>query len=208
MISKYLETIENDLQKKEVEHHEEKIRNLSEWIVKEQNNGTAAKLNFICTHNSRRSQFAQVWCTFVQDYFGLNITEAYSGGTEITACNERTVAALRRAGFNIEATGTGNPVYSITTDDSDTEIKIWSKLYDDESNPSDRFAAIMTCDHADANCPFIPGAAIRIPLTYTDPKYTDDTEQEETAYDETCKMIATDMIRLFKKVKALHSKTD
>lgn len=208
MISKYLKAIEKDLQEEEIERHEEKIRDISEWIFEEQNNETAAKLNFICTHNSRRSQFAQVWCTFVQDYFGLKTVEAYSGGTEVTACNERTIEALKRAGFNIEASGTGNPVYTVSTNDSDTAIKIWSKLYDDDFNPSDRFAAIMTCDHADANCPFIPGATIRIPLTYTDPKYADETEQEETAYDETCKMIATDMVRLFNKVKALNPKSD
>ena len=33
----------------------------------------------------------------------------------------------------------------------------------------------MTCDHADENCPLIPGAKTRIPLTYVDPKVADET---------------------------------
>ena len=31
----------------------------------------------------------------------------------------------------------------------------------------------MVCDHADQNCPFIPGATARIPLRYKDPKEFD-----------------------------------
>lgn len=185
------------------DRHDDLLHRIAEYIVKENKTGNKAQLNFICTHNSRRSQFTQTWCSIVQAWKNIDIADAYSGGTEVTACNERTVAALERAGCKAEKEGNENPVYTVKADNFDKEIKLWSKVYDDDANPDERFAAVMTCDHADANCPFIPGASKRFPLTYTDPKYADDTDQEEIAYDMTCKMIATDMIRLFKKVEEL-----
>lgn len=203
MISTFLQSIEQELLQNPEDRHQELIEKIAEWIVSENKSGKKAHLNFICTHNSRRSQFAQTWCALVQSHFKMDVVESYSGGTEVTACNERTIAALKRVGCRVESTEKENPVYTITDPETDTQIKLWSKVFDDESNPKGRFAAIMTCDHADANCPFIPGAAIRIPLTYTDPKYADDTPEENEAYDTTCKIIATDMIRLFTTIQKM-----
>jgi arsenate reductase (thioredoxin) len=203
MITPFLKSIESKLSLFPTDRHEDLIQKIAEFIIEENKSGDIAKLNFICTHNSRRSQFAQTWCSLVQAYLEIDVAEAYSGGTEVTACNERTVAALERAGCVISKDGSKNPVYSVSDEESNKKVKLWSKVFDDEANPKGRFAAIMTCDHADQNCPFIPGAAIRVPLTYTDPKYADDSDKEESAYDLTCHIIATDMIRLFKKVKSM-----
>ncbi|TVP98339.1 MAG: protein-tyrosine-phosphatase [Balneolaceae bacterium] len=197
MVSNWLNSIKENLEKNPTDRHQEHIVSLSNWIAEETNRGNRANLNFICTHNSRRSQFAQTWCHVVQKWYGIDVANSYSGGTEVTACNERTIAALKRTGLSVGSDGAENPVYSITDSELDLNLRLWSKVYDDPSNSAERFAAVMTCDHADQNCPFIPGAAIRIPLTYTDPKYADDTEEEETAYDQTCTIIATDMIRIF-----------
>ncbi|WP_144059748.1 arsenate-mycothiol transferase ArsC [Rhodopirellula sallentina] len=64
------------------------------------------RLTFICTHNSRRSQLAQVWAQTAAAYFGLTREDVlcFSGGTEATACNRRTVEALRRSGFVVTET--------------------------------------------------------------------------------------------------------
>ena len=37
------------------------LRDVSEQIKQEMEQNGEVNLNFICTHNSRRSQFAQVW---------------------------------------------------------------------------------------------------------------------------------------------------
>lgn len=205
MIKQYLKQIETELKNREPDRHQEQIGDLARWIVKQHQSGERVYLNFICTHNSRRSQFAQSWSILVQHYFGQDLFAAGSGGTEVTACNPRTVAALERAGCTIQKKGAQNPVYSISSDLNDATIELWSKLFDDESHPSGSFAAVMTCDHADANCPFIPGASIRIPITYTDPKFADDTDEEKAAYDETCRMIATDMVRLSLAISRLQT---
>src|SRR5688500_11856207 len=44
-------------------------------------------LNFICTHNSRRSHIAQVWAQAAACYYDVANIKTYSGGTEATAFN-------------------------------------------------------------------------------------------------------------------------
>ena len=76
--------------------------------------GGEANLTFICTHNSRRSHLAQIWAQVAARYYGLEGVKTFSGGTEATACNIRTVRALRRAGFSVvDSTGGENPVYLV-----------------------------------------------------------------------------------------------
>lgn len=208
MASKWLTQLASELEGSTPDRHEGHIDSIAEWIVQQHQKGDRANVSFICTHNSRRSQFAQVWFRVVQLYADLDIADSFSGGTEVTACNERTIASLKRTGLKIKTqnTETDNPVYEISYNNSpEPVLKLWSKLYDDDQNPSKDFAAVMACDHADQNCPFIPGASIRVPLTYTDPKYADNTNEEEQAYDQTCKIIATDMIRLVNKINLLIS---
>ncbi|MEM6771423.1 MAG: protein-tyrosine-phosphatase, partial [Bacteroidota bacterium] len=70
----------------------------------------------------------------------------------------------------------------------------FSKRYDDAVNPKANFAAVMTCSDADENCPFIPGADVRIPLTYEDPKVADGTPEEATVYDERLREIGRELL--------------
>lgn len=158
-----------------------------------------ARLNFICTHNSRRSQFSQVWGHFLAQEYDLPIT-SYSGGVEVTACNERTVASLNRMGMVIDSEGIDNPKYSVHWNGFEPAT-LFSKVFDDEANPSQNSIALMTCDHADENCPFIPSAWKRLPLRYEDPKRYDDTERESSAYDETRDLIREELDHIFALVK-------
>lgn len=158
-------------------------------------------LTFICTHNSRRSHLGQVWAQVAAGYYGTPQVATFSGGTETTACNPRTVAALQRAGLAVNRTTEGeNPVYEIRYDAERPPIVAFSKVYDQSPNPKEGFAALMTCSHADDNCPYIPGAEQRFPVTYTDPKEADDTPAESETYDARCRQIATEMRYVFSKV--------
>src|SRR5258708_4386175 len=83
-------------------------------VVDQLRAGKTAQITFICTHNSRRSHMSQIWAQTAAYYYGLDKVHAFSGGTEATACNCRTVAAMRRVGFGIEdATSVDNPVYLV-----------------------------------------------------------------------------------------------
>ena len=157
-------------------------------------------LNFICTNNSRRSQFAQVWGQTAANHFGLPV-KCFSGGVEVTACNERTIASLKRMGFRVRAGEGTNPVYSIYYSDDSRPIRAFSKLFDDKENRVGKFAAVMTCADADENCPFIPGTEKRISVRYEDPKEFDDTPLEAKKYDERCHQIAAEMFYVFSRIK-------
>ena len=158
-------------------------------------------LLFICTHNSRRSHFSQIWAQIAAHYYGFEEVETFSGGTEATAFNERAVAAIARAGMQIEHPGGENPAYQIRYGDQYPSIVAYSKKYDAPSNPGEDFCAVMTCSSADADCPVIPGAESRIPLLYVDPKVSDGTAQEQSTYDERCLQIAKELFYVWREVK-------
>ena len=174
---------------------------LINYIQDKVNDHKGVKLNFICTHNSRRSQFSQIWGQVAANYYGVDV-KCYSGGVEVTAFNERAVASIERTGFKVEAKGEENPLYSIWDSEDNDPIIAFSKVYDDDANPGEGFAAIMTCSHADENCPFIIGAEARIPVRYEDPKAFDDTDKEAEMYDARSKQIATELFYVFSKVGA------
>ncbi len=161
-----------------------------------------ARLTFICTGNSRRSHMAQLWAAAAASYHGVHGVEAYSGGTEPSAMNPRTIAAIERVGFVVERPAElgDNPRYRVRYADGVPAIEAFSKRYDDPSNPGNGFVAVMTCSEADQDCPFIPGAALRISLPYEDPKVADGTPEETARYDERSRQIATEMLYLFSQV--------
>lgn len=156
---------------------------LADYLQQRKEKGEAIALNFICTHNSRRSHISQIWAAAAAAYYGVELT-TFSGGTEATAFNPRAVAAMERAGFQIEKPGGENPKYQVAFSGEHEPMVCFSKTFDDPVNPKSNFAAIMTCSHADANCPFIPGASFRLSVTYEDPKESDDSPRETEVYDE------------------------
>jgi arsenate reductase len=172
---------------------------MADYLLAKIKQGKEIRLNFICTHNSRRSQFSQVWAQTAAAYFGIDAA-CYSGGVEVTAFNERAVAALMRDGFKVVQKGEENPVYFVFPGEDAEPIITFSKVYNDALNANKEFAAVMTCDHADDNCPFIPGAEKRFPLRFEDPKAFDDSPLEEKMYSERSRQIAAELFYLFEKV--------
>lgn len=162
------------------------------------------RLNFICTHNSRRSHFSQVWAQAMAAYFNINNVCCYSGGTEATALFPFVAETLSKTGFQVSTILAGdNPVYSIKYADDEHPIIGFSKRLDDDFNPKNGFAAIMTCSQADGGCPFIPGAETRIPITFDDPKIFDNTPQQAEKYQERSLQIAAELFYVFSQIKSL-----
>ncbi len=179
----------------------EHLERLAGFVQTKRVAGETARLVFICTHNSRRSQMGQLWAAAAAVYYGVDHVETYSGGLEVTAFNPRAVDALTRAGFQIEA-GTGdNPHRKVTFATGAAPIETFSKKFGDPFNPQQSFAAVMTCSHADAACPLVLGASLRVSIPYEDPKASDGTPEETATYDARSKQIATEMLFLFSRVK-------
>lgn len=187
----YIETILKEVDTIPDER-KELLQRFANYIQQKKEVGKAISLNFICTHNSRRSHISQIWATAAAAHYGIELN-TYSGGTEATAFNPRAVAAMERAGFQIENPGGENPHYLVRFSDEEPALECFSKTFDDPFNPSKEFGAIMTCSHADENCPFIPGVEFRLPLTYEDPKEADDTPEETARYDERVQQIGREI---------------
>jgi len=178
------------------------LTNIANIIIDEYRDREKINLNFICTHNSRRSQFAQAWSFFAVEYFELNNIFTYSGGTETTAFHRNTVKSLQKTGFtfNVIDFSHQNPRYLLSFEGSKKSILGFSKTYDHPDN-SYPYIAITTCNSADENCPFIPDAITRFHLPYSDPKSSDNTELVSETYLNTNKQIAGEIYFIFDYIK-------
>lgn len=178
------------------------LTNIAKVIITEYKDREKINLNFICTHNSRRSQFAQAWSFFAIEYFNLKNIFSYSGGTEVTAFHRNTVKSLQRIGFNFNIIDFShqNPRYLISFEGTKKSILGFSKTYDHTSN-NYPYIAITTCDSADENCPFIPDAIKRFHLPYSDPKISDNTNTTIETYLNTNKQISGEIFFIFEIVK-------
>ncbi len=193
------ETIDIALRQPVSEERKAILQVLIDYLLEKKQKGEPLNLNFICTHNSRRSQFSQIWAQTAADFYGVRAS-CFSGGVEITAFNERAVESVRRSGFRVEVKGEGNPAYSVYYSRDSKPIITFSKLYHDAVNAAEKFAAVMTCSHAGENCPYIPGADARIAVRYEDPRAFDDTPEEAKAYDERSLQIAAELFYVFSRL--------
>jgi arsenate reductase len=165
---------------------------LVEWIVREHKLGRPLHVIVVCTGNSRRSILGATMGNVAAAYYGMPEVRFHSGGTAPTAFNTRTVACLQEIGVEVEPTGTeaprgepktANPIYRVRWGEG-LEATEFSKTYDDASNPQEGFAALMVCGEADAACPFVKGASLRVSMPYLDPKIYDDSAYEAAKYAE------------------------
>ncbi|WP_395092722.1 low molecular weight phosphatase family protein [Vaginella massiliensis] len=178
------------------------LQPLIDYIQGKVNSKKPVNLNFICTHNSRRSHLAQIWSQFAAAYYNISNVNCYSGGTQETALFPKIVETLENQGFQIlKVADSKNPIYAIKFDENSLPVIGFSKKYDDPFNPVSNFAAIMTCSQADEGCPFISGAEKRIPITYEDPKISDDTTEQTEVYQQRSIEIATEMMYVFSQIQ-------
>ena len=178
------------------------LQPLIDFIQTKVDTQQSIRLNFICTHNSRRSHLSQIWAQTMAFHFGIRNVFCYSGGTEATAMFPKVGETLSNQGFQIQQLSSdNNPVYAVKFDENEAAIVCFSKTFDNAFNPNSEFAAIMTCSSADAGCPFIAGAEKRLPIRYEDPKAFDGTDLMDAKYAERSLEIASELYFVFSKIK-------
>ena len=84
------------------DERKELLKNLILYIQEKQEANSPIRLNFICTHNSRRSHLSQIWAQTMAYHFSINKVSCYSGGTEATAMFPKVVETLINQGFLIQ----------------------------------------------------------------------------------------------------------
>jgi len=180
----------------------EVLQPLINYIQTKKNNNETIRLNFICTHNSRRSHLSQIWAQAMAYYFNLKNIYCYSGGTEATAMFPKVAETLYNQGFQIQVLSENeNPVYAVKFAENEHAVICFSKVYRNEFNPKNNFAAIMTCNNADEGCPIVSGAEARFPIKYNDPKSFDGTDMQSAKYAERSLEIAQEMWWMFRSLK-------
>lgn len=181
---------------------EKLLQNIANKIAEVIHKKGTVNINFICTHNSRRSQLAQTWAYYAMEYYKIKNGYSFSSGTTETAFHGNTIKALETCGFKfmLEEFNHKNPKYIINYNGSTKDIVGFSKLIENPINKTP-FIAITTCESANKNCPVIIEALSRFHLPYLDPKKSDDEDYNKEIYLNTSKLIAGEIGLIFKKVK-------
>lgn len=178
------------------------LQPLVKYLQEKINTDENIRLNFICTHNSRRSHLSQIWAQTMAFHFWIKNIFCYSGGTEATAMFPIVAETLAHQGFNIDKLSVSdNPVYAVKYSVNELPIICFSKVYNHPFNPQSKFAAIMTCDNADQGCPMVLGAEARFPIKYLDPKTFDNTEHMNQKYAEKSLEIGQELWYVFSQIK-------
>lgn len=201
MNSKILEIISGFSEASISPERKEILQSLTDYIKTKKDKSESIRLNFICTHNSRRSHLSQIWAQTMAYHFKVPQVFCFSGGTEATALFPKVAETLSHQGFTINTISANpNPVYSIKYANNEISIVCFSKKYDDAFNPESNYAAIITCNSADENCPVVFGAEARIPIKYNDPKEFDGTALMDIKYAERSLEIAQELWYVFMSV--------
>jgi len=115
-----------------------------------------AKVLFVCTHNSARSQMAEGFLR----YLGGSAFEAHSAGTEPGELHPLAVAVMAKEGIDIS----GQRAKSV------------------DDFVQQRFDYVITvCDDANEACPFFPNAASRLHWSIPNPSAAEGTHEERLA---------------------------
>jgi arsenate reductase len=118
--------------------------------------GVRARVLFLCTHNSARSQMAEGMLR----HLGGERFEVHSAGTEATHVRPLAIRAMDEIGIDI----------------SRQESKRLERYLEESFD-----YVITVCDDANEACPFFPGAANRLHWSFEDPSRAKGSEEEQLA---------------------------
>jgi arsenate reductase (thioredoxin) len=130
-----------------------------------------ARVLFLCTHNSARSQMAEGLLRHLAgDRF-----EAHSAGTEVTHVRPLAIRAMNEIGVDISG------------QESKTLERYLGEPFD---------YVITVCDDANEACPFFPGAKDRLHWSLPDPSAAEGSEEERLAVFRSVRDQLRDRVRM------------
>jgi arsenate reductase len=151
-----------------------------------------------CSHNSRRSIFAEAWLTVLARAYGITNLKIYSAGGTATSIPIQTIRTLQAAGLKAKER---NGKWLLSFSDGEA-ISAYSKDLNDPVLPSANFFALMVCGApGEEACPYIPFADERESLWFPDPKKYDGLPGENEQYQSTCRQIAAELKLIFESLK-------
>jgi arsenate reductase len=115
-----------------------------------------ARVLFLCTHNSARSQMAEG----LLRHLGGNRYAAFSAGTEATHVRPLAIRAMSELGIDL------------SLQESKTLDRYLGEPFD---------AVVTVCDQAAEACPVFPGAKRRLHWSFPDPSKAQGSEADQLA---------------------------
>lgn len=144
---------------------------------------------FLCTHNSRRSQYCEVWAKYFSSIYNNKI-KIFSAGVVKTKVHKQIYKSLERVGIGVDKN------LSINTET--ISISPFSKTLTEIEE--EKFISIMTCSDSEKTCPVDNRSLINLKLFYKDPKIYDNSSKEAEEYDKTSFMIACEINFILKNI--------
>ena len=181
----------------------DQLNELAGYISENLTKKEPVQILFVCTNNSRRSQFAEIWAQTAAYYYGLKNISSYSGGIQQTAINYMIIESLKRAGFSVTASEvySENPVYLVSPGRRWKDIFVFSKKIDYWNNPNGHFACVYCSKNLINNNMKIPGSIQTIELPYDNVKIFDNSPGGNLKNDKICKEIGREMFYVMHVVK-------
>ena len=125
----------------------------------ESRTGRPARVLFLCTHNSARSQVAEA----IMRHLGGRGVEVYSAGTEPSRVHPDALATLHELGISAEG----------------LRSKHVNELLDQDFD-----YVITVCDNAREACPVFPRKTERLHWSFPDPSAVKDPDERRRAFRE------------------------
>lgn len=149
---------------------------------------------FVCTHNSRRSQFAQFWLDTFLHNFGIENYNIFSAGTVETEVHKNVISVIEHYGFTVtKDSEINNKKYKIALGKG-YEINLFSKEITSVLEAGlGSFVLIFVCDSAYENCPFVIENQKHFSLTFEDPGRYDEDLNALEYYQKCAYKIAAEM---------------
>ena len=137
-------TIENQIEKLDTNSISSERQNvlqpLVHFIQSKVETNAVVRLNFICTHNSRRSHLSQVWAQTMAHYFDIKMCFVILEEQKQQHFFQLLPKTLESTGFEIETIANGvNPIYAIKYSENEHPILGFSKKFDSNFNPNSNF---------------------------------------------------------------------
>ena len=144
---------------------------------------------FLCTHNSRRSQYCEVWSKYFSSTY-KNKINFFSAGTLKMKVPKQVYKSFERVGVKVDENSSINIETMTISPFSKTLTEVKEK----------EFISIMTCAESEKSCPVDARSLINLKLFYDDPRRYDNTQEEAEEYDKTSFMIASEINYILKNI--------
>lgn len=144
---------------------------------------------FLCTHNSRRSQYCEIWAKYFSSVY-KNKIKFLSAGAVKTKVHKQIYKSFERVGVKVDENSSINIETMTISPFSKTLTEVKEK----------EFMSIMTCAESEKSCPVDARSLINLKLFYDDPKRYDNTPEEAEEYDKTSFMIASQINYILKNI--------